>query len=239
MRQHRALRAARRARSVEDGGEIVGRARRPAAVRSRRARSRSAKLPSPCARRGFRPPRRPSSRAERAHRLEHRGPAERQRRAGVGEEIFEFGQRIGGVQRQQRGPGAKTGERQHDGVGRFVDLRGDAVARLDAEIDQRLRGPARPREQFAIAETKRRRRSSSASLSSRGARARQDLEEVGGGELGTRRPRCRERSSASSRSRWRAPLDREYSSSRRAPAAASRSPISAGEKVYDRFMTLI
>ena len=151
MREHRALRAARRAGRVEDGGEIVARARdlrQFARASLRRARQR-------CPRRGrrdFRLRAAPSRSASARTSSSSRGPAERQRRAGVVKEIFELGQRIGGVERQQRRAGAKTGEREHDGFRRFVDLRGDPVAGLDAEIDQRLRGPARGGEEFAIAQ---------------------------------------------------------------------------------------
>ena len=54
---------------------------------------------------------------ERANRLERVGAAEGQRRLGVAEEIFELGERIGGVQRQQNRAGAKASQREHDCVG--------------------------------------------------------------------------------------------------------------------------
>ena len=150
MGEHRALRAARRARSVEDGREIVGRARDRRQFAPRR-RDRLGE-PAVAARAETFDRRQGQLGSERAHRLEARGAAQRQRRPGVGEEIFEFGQGIGGIERQQRRPRAETRQRQHDRVGRFVDLRGDPVARLDAEIDQRARGAPRPRVQFAVAE---------------------------------------------------------------------------------------
>ena len=49
-------------------------------------------------------------------------------------------------------PAQKTRQRQHDRIGRFVDLRGDPVARLDAEIDQRAGRAPRAREKLAVAE---------------------------------------------------------------------------------------
>ena len=53
--------------------------------------------------------------------------------------ILELGERIGGVERQQRRARPEARERQHDHVGRLVDLRRDAVAGLDPERDQRVR----------------------------------------------------------------------------------------------------
>ena len=78
---------------------------------------------------------------ERPRRRQRVRAAERQRRRGVGEKILELGERIGGVERQQRRPRLEAGERQHDAVRRLVDLRRDAVARLDAALDQRARRP--------------------------------------------------------------------------------------------------
>ena len=136
VRQHRALGAAGGAGGVEDRGEIVGSARdrleiqrhgfhflgespvpRDAEALGRRQAELSCKL---------------------ARRRQHVGAAEGQRRLGVAEEIFEFGERIGRVQRQERGPRPQASERQHDRVGRLVDLRCHPVARPDAERDQRI-----------------------------------------------------------------------------------------------------
>ena len=143
MGQHRPLRAPGGARGVENGGEIVGRARN-----RRRSRARPPRFARRTCRRASRPRLstafRPSLAASSRSAASEAGAADRQRRAGVGEEIFEFGERIGGVERQQRRAGLQAGERQHDHVGRLVDLHGDAVARLDAEIGERARR-ARPR----------------------------------------------------------------------------------------------
>ena len=89
------------------------------------------------------------------HRPEVReefGAAERQRRSGVGKKILEFGERVGGVERQQRRAGAKAGEREHDRLGRLVDLSRNPVARLDAQLLESTGQTAGPSEQFAIAD---------------------------------------------------------------------------------------
>ena len=49
-------------------------------------------------------------------------------------------------------PGAKAGERDHDRVRGFLDLRGDPVAGLDPEPDQRMSRPCGTLEQFAISQ---------------------------------------------------------------------------------------
>ncbi len=87
---------------------------------------------------------------ERLDGGERFGLAKRQRRLSVGKKIFELGERISRVQRQQRRAGAKARERDHDHVGRFVDLRRDSVAGLDAEGDKRV---ARPLEQAAVGQS--------------------------------------------------------------------------------------
>ena len=94
MGQHRALRAPGSARGIEDRREIVGLAARPAAV----LRSRSDALEKaaiPFGAENF-DPAQPEPRRERAH-----APSVEGRRASargrVGEKIFEFGERVGGV----------------------------------------------------------------------------------------------------------------------------------------------
>ena len=148
MGQHRALRAARGAGGVENGGQIVGRARHGGEIgRSRRdaASERAVSVDAET----FDRLQAELSR-EVAQRSERSRPADRQRGAGVGEEIFELGERVGGVERQQRGARLQAGEREHDHVGRLVDLHRDAIARLDAEIGQRPRRAARALEQFPV-----------------------------------------------------------------------------------------
>ena len=87
---------------------------------------------------------------ERARRRQRFRAADRQRRRGIVEKILELGERIGGVERQQRRPRLEAGERQHDRVGRLVDLRRDAVARLDADLDQRARRPPGAGEKLGV-----------------------------------------------------------------------------------------
>ena len=119
--------------------------------RNRRANWRSARRTFRHARRrGSRPRDRPSLCASARIGGERIGSAQRQRRLGVGKEIFELGERIGGVQRQQRRAGAKARERDHDHIGRFVDLRRDPVAGLDAERDQRVGRTPRAFEQPVV-----------------------------------------------------------------------------------------
>ena len=152
VRQHRALGAAGRARGVEDRRQIVGSARDRLERRGRRGDllgegsiSRDAEALD----RG-----QAELRCERSQGSEPIGPAERQRGLGVAEEIFELGERIGGVQRQKHGAGAKAGERDHDRVGGFLDLRRDPVAGPDPELNQRMGRPRRPLEQFAIGQVR-------------------------------------------------------------------------------------
>ena len=54
---------------------------------------------------------------------------------------------LSGKQRRAR---AKAGEREHDHVGRLVDLRRDPVAGLDAERDKRVRRPSRALDERVI-----------------------------------------------------------------------------------------
>ena len=63
-----------------------------------------------------------------AHGGERGRPADREGRLRVAQEIFELGERVGGVERQQGRAGPQARERQHDDVGRLVDLRRHAVA---------------------------------------------------------------------------------------------------------------
>ncbi len=53
---------------------------------------------------------------ERTHRLESVGPAEGQRWFGVAKEIFELGERIGSVQRQQHRARAQASKGDNDHV---------------------------------------------------------------------------------------------------------------------------
>ena len=139
--QHRALGAAGGAGGVEDRGEIVGARAGPSRIPSAAAAIFSAKVPSRATPR-LSAAGRPSFLASSRVGDSRSGRQRVKRGLGVAEEIFELGERIGGVQRQQRRPRPQAGEHQHDRVGRLVDLRRHPVARLDAEGDQRVRRPA-------------------------------------------------------------------------------------------------
>ena len=126
MAQHRALRAAGRARRVENRGEIVRPARGVGEGRRRAGEmfgQRAVAL-----------------HAERDHMRDaglfgdgrelfaRRGIAHEDARLGVAEEIGDLRWRIGGVERQENGAGAHAAEIEQNRLGRFVDLHGDAVA---------------------------------------------------------------------------------------------------------------
>ena len=146
--EHRPFRAPGRAGGIENRGEIVGRAGNRRQLPRRRVDAGGERAVAGDAEALHRLE--AQSGAQRPNRLQRGRAADRQRRPGVGEEIFQLGQRVGGIERQQRRAGAKTGEAEHDSVRRLVDLRRHPVARLDAEIDQRLRRPAGAGEQLRI-----------------------------------------------------------------------------------------
>ena len=115
MRQHGALRAAGRAGRVEDGREIVGRARDRLEVGGRcrdplgeRSVTRYAEAHDSGETEFLREP---------ANVMERVLLAYGQRRLRIAQKIFKLGKRIGGVQRQQRGPRAEACERKDDHVG--------------------------------------------------------------------------------------------------------------------------
>ena len=78
------------------------------------------------------------------------GIADHQRRLGVGDEIVELVERIGGVERQIDGAGTHGGEVEHQALDRFLGLRRDAVADLDAALDQHIGHLAGAGDQIAI-----------------------------------------------------------------------------------------
>ena len=150
MRQHRPFRAAGRARGVEDRRQIVACAR-DSLEHSRRGGDSPGEGSIALHAEAF-DPRQAELQRERPDRLDLIGAAENERGLGVAEEIFEFGKRIGGVQRQEDRAGAKAGERDHDHVGRFVDLRRDPVAGLDAKRDKRMSRLGRAGEKLAVSQ---------------------------------------------------------------------------------------
>ena len=125
-------------------------------------------------------------RGQFAHRRERSRAADGERGRRIVEEIFELGERIGGVERQQRRARLQAGEQQHDGVGRFVDLRGDTVARLDAEIDQRARRLSGAGEELAVGQRQPARRVERQLLAARRAVEKQ-IEEIVGHDGNTKR----------------------------------------------------
>ena len=175
--QHRALRAPGGPRGVEDGGEIVGAARDRRQVARRRGDlfGEAAVAPRPQAVDRLEA----ELGGERARRRQRLRAAERQRRRRVVEEIFELGERIGGVERQQRRPRLEAGERQHDAIGRFVDLRRDPVARLDAAVDERPRRPPGAGVELGIGQRQAVGRVDRQSVAAR-ALVEQQVEEIGG-----------------------------------------------------------
>ena len=151
MRQHRALGTARGARRVEDRGEIVigaGDRCERCVRRGGGIRQRSLAVSPERFDLGF------DLGRDRADALGLGGIAHHQRRLGVGDEIFEFVQRIGGVERQIHRAGAHGGEIEHQRRHRFFGLRRNAVARLDAPGHQHIRHLAGAGDQIGIADAR-------------------------------------------------------------------------------------
>ena len=149
MRQHRALGTAGGAGSVENGGQVVVGAGNGGKIRiglrggvGQRALAVGAERLDPG----------PDLRGNRADAFGLCGIAHHQRRFGVGQEIFEFVQRIGRVQRQIDRTGPHRGEVQHEPGNGFFGLCGDAVAGLDTARHQHVRHPAGAGDQVAIAD---------------------------------------------------------------------------------------
>ncbi len=65
------------------------------------------------------------------------GIADDHARRGVAQEIVDLARRIGGVERQEDGAGAQRAEVEGEGLRRFLDLGGDAVARPHAARAER------------------------------------------------------------------------------------------------------
>ena len=109
------------------------------------------------------------------------GAAQRQGRLGVAEEIFQFPERIGRVQRQQRRSSTKAGERQHDPVRRLVDLRRDPISGLDAKGDKRVGRLPCPLDQPGIGQPKGVARLERRLAGLAGGAGGDEIEQVGGG----------------------------------------------------------
>ena len=89
---------------------------------------------------------------DRADAIRLRGVAHHQRRLGVADEVFQFVQRVGGVERQIDRAGANRGEIEHQRRHRFLGLRCNAVAGLDASGHQHIRHLSGAGHQIAIAD---------------------------------------------------------------------------------------
>ncbi len=144
--QHRALGAARGARRVEDGGEIVRSAVDVGEGRSLAGRERGERpLPLGVQRLHRR------AAGDRLDAVELGGIAHDQRRLGVADEIVQFGQRVGVVERQEDRAGPHAGQIGHQHGHRFFDLHGHPVAGLHAERDEGVGVGARRGFERAIA----------------------------------------------------------------------------------------
>ncbi len=64
--------------------------------------------------------------------------ADHEGRAGIGDEIVEFGRGVGRVERQEDDPGLEAGGVEREGFGGFGDLRGETVAGFEAGRDERV-----------------------------------------------------------------------------------------------------
>jgi len=147
MAEHRAFRAACRARGVEDRGEIAG--------GSRNGLERS----------GFGV--RGLHQGSGARAVERQqdgiicfrdcrqlglgtGIADDKARFGVADKIGDLGRRIGCVQRQEHRTGTHTGRIERQRLGRFLDLDGDPVSRHHARRHQRIGDLSRPGKEIRI-----------------------------------------------------------------------------------------
>ena len=78
------------------------------------------------------------------------GTTDEHRRLGITQEVPDLGWGIGCVERQVDGAGAERRQVKRQGFRRLLDLRGDSIARLDAEFDEGVREPSRAIEQIGI-----------------------------------------------------------------------------------------
>ena len=114
MRQHRAFRAASSARGVENRSQITARPTRCFEFGGRGG-DRRRECPITLDSETFDGPQVERLR-KRANRLEPVGTAKGERRFGVAKKIFELGERVGGVQRQQNRARSKASEHDNDHV---------------------------------------------------------------------------------------------------------------------------
>jgi hypothetical protein len=137
VREHRALRAARRAGRVDDHGEVVA-----ARIGNRvHGRFRRSGVRERAVAGGIERQDRADLRLARA-RIERRAafrPAHEHGRLGVTEEVRDLGGLIRGVERQVDEAAAQTREIQRERRGTLLDLRRDAVAGFRAGTRERMR----------------------------------------------------------------------------------------------------
>ncbi|ESX22226.1 hypothetical protein X766_01885 [Mesorhizobium sp. LSJC255A00] len=145
--EHGALGASGGARCVKDCGQIVRPARHGVEIRGLLCRQFGQRALTIAAKREGGSTRRVRQRRDSAGAGR---VADDQPRLGITEEIAEFGQRVGGVERQEDRAGAQAGEVKENAFRAFFDLHGNAVARLDAEMPQRMCQLCRLRQHVAI-----------------------------------------------------------------------------------------
>ena len=140
MAQHRTFGATRCPRSVQDRSEVI---RRPLRISKRCVLTgcplcQGAVAPRPEGKERYH-----HGRRNRAQNLGVRGIAYRDRGLRIAQEILQFSGGIGGVERQKEGAGPNTGQIERQRLHRFRRLHRDAVAGLDARLNQKVRDLAR------------------------------------------------------------------------------------------------
>jgi hypothetical protein len=126
-RQHRALRAARRAGGVQQGGERVGPCVERGKIRVRAGRRKLHQRTCAASVQRFH-----AAHTDGAGAFHRSWWYNRNARLRILEKVVEFGQRVSRVQRHEHRSQPQAGQVQRDGLGGFFDLCGDAIARNDA-----------------------------------------------------------------------------------------------------------
>ena len=136
VRDHRALRTARRAGRVEQGRQIIDAARYGAVL----AAPGRGEIGERAGAVGFEQQRRadPVLLRERRQLREARALAHQQRRLRIAEKVVELGGRVARIERVIDRTGLQAGEIKHHVGQRFLDLDGHPVAGADTRRDQRI-----------------------------------------------------------------------------------------------------
>ena len=133
--EHRPLGPPRRARGVEQRGEVAVLARHGGEILGRALGGlRQASLP----RRVQSQHPRPGLFGGGSQRLGAGRVADEDPRLGIGQEILDLGRGVSGVQRQEHGPGPNDRQIEDDRLDRLFHLHRHAVPRRDAEGGQRI-----------------------------------------------------------------------------------------------------